>query len=107
MNVAKTSTVYARMAPELKEQAEAILAELGISGSDGVGMFYRAVVRERGLPFSMRLQPSRLRDSATMTPEQLGAEIKLGYDEMLAGKGRPASEFFDEFLAERGNGVPR
>ena len=103
----KTATVYARMAPELKEQAEAILAELGISASDGVGMFYRAVVRERGVPFSMCLRPRCLRDSSTMTTDQLGAEIKLGYDEMLAGKGRPASEFFDEFLAERGNGIPR
>jgi DNA-damage-inducible protein J len=41
--------------PELKEQAEMILQELGIPLSVAYEMFYRQIVLYRGLPFELRL----------------------------------------------------
>ncbi|MBP5519429.1 MAG: hypothetical protein J6X84_02460 [Treponema sp.] len=35
---------------------------------------------------------------SAMTEQQFNAEIQKGYDEMLAGKGRPAKEVFADIL---------
>lgn len=50
----KTSTARARMEPEIKEEAEKILAECGLSASEAIGIFYRQVILRQGLPFSVR-----------------------------------------------------
>ena len=50
----RTSNVFARVEPEVKEQAEKILSELGIPMSNAVGMFLRQVVLQRGIPFDMK-----------------------------------------------------
>ena len=47
----KSSNVTARVEPEIKEQAEAILSRLGISASSGINMFYRQIILWNGLPF--------------------------------------------------------
>ena len=46
----KSSNVMARVEPEVKEQAEAILANLGIPASTAINMFYRQIVLWNGLP---------------------------------------------------------
>mgnify|MGYP001007340896 FL=1 len=40
----KTSNVTARVEPEVKEQAETILSDLGIPVSTAINMFYRQIV---------------------------------------------------------------
>ena len=47
----KSSNVAARVEPEIKEKAETILAQLGISASAGINMFYRQIILWNGLPF--------------------------------------------------------
>ena len=49
----KSANVFVRIDPEIKEQAEAVLTELGIPMSNAVGMFLRQVVLQRGIPFAM------------------------------------------------------
>ena len=39
--MAKTANMYARIEPDLKSQAEAILSALGISTSNAITMFYK------------------------------------------------------------------
>ena len=51
----RTANVYTRVDPETKEQAEAILNQLGIPMSNAIGMFLKQVVLHRGIPFDMRL----------------------------------------------------
>lgn len=51
----KTETIRARVEPELKHEAEAILKALGLSATDAITMFYRQVTLRRGLPFDVRL----------------------------------------------------
>ncbi len=51
----KTVTVQARMEPKLKEQADAILAALGMNATTAITLFYKQVVRQRGLPFELKL----------------------------------------------------
>lgn len=52
--MAMTAMTHARLTPELKKEAEAILSELGISISTAYELFYRQIVAHRGLPFEVR-----------------------------------------------------
>jgi len=52
---AKTGMIRARVSPELKTQAEGILAEIGLSSSDAIRMFYKQVTLRNGLPFEARI----------------------------------------------------
>ena len=58
---AKTANVTARIQPEVKEQAEAILSQLGIPVSVFIDMAYRQVILRDGIPFSLELS-AKLRD---------------------------------------------
>ena len=49
--MARTATVFARVEPEIKEQAEQVLDRLGIPMSNAVGMFPQQVVLQKGIPF--------------------------------------------------------
>lgn len=51
----KTVTVQARMEPELKQQAESILAALGMNSTTAITLFYTQLVRQRGMPFELKL----------------------------------------------------
>lgn len=44
-----------RIEPEVKKEASAILDELGLSMSAAMNMFLRAVIREDGMPFEMKV----------------------------------------------------
>ncbi len=45
-------TTAMRIAPELKDEANKVLSELGLSLSGAVTIFLKAVVREQGLPIA-------------------------------------------------------
>ena len=51
----KTVTVQARMEPALKEEAESILAALGMNASTAITLFYTQLVRQRDMPFELKL----------------------------------------------------
>lgn len=51
-----------RIDPEVKREASAILDELGLSMSGAVNVFLRAVIREGGMPFDVRLGPAEKAD---------------------------------------------
>ena len=83
--MARTSNVFARVEPDIKEQAEAILAELGIPMSTAVGMFLRQVVMQRGIPFEMKLPASAPLAYGNLTNEQFIAEIGKGLADVENG----------------------
>ena len=51
----KALATTVRIDPQLKDAANSIFEELGISLSAGVSAFLKAVVREKGMPFEMKL----------------------------------------------------
>ena len=55
MVMAKTAVISARIDPELKQKAEQIFRELGLTASQAIVLFYRQVDLQRGLPFSIRI----------------------------------------------------
>ena len=53
--MAKTETIRARVEPELKQQAEGVLRELGLSATEAITLFYTQVAMRRGLPFDVKI----------------------------------------------------
>ena len=51
----KTSSVNVRIEPDLKEQAESILALIGISPSSAIEMLYRRIIMENGWPCDLKV----------------------------------------------------
>ena len=52
---AKTANVTARIQPDIKESAEAILEKLGIPVSVFIDMTYRQVIATNGVPFELKV----------------------------------------------------
>ena len=53
--MAKSETIRARVEPELKREAEAVLKALDLNVSEAITLFYRQVALRRGLPFEIKL----------------------------------------------------
>ena len=50
----KTATVRARIEPALKDEAERILAEIGLTPSLAIQILYRCIVDDDGFPVSLK-----------------------------------------------------
>jgi len=100
--MANSSALYVRMDPTLKEDAEEILAQLGISASSAVQMFYRQIVLNRGLPFQLQLPNERPVAIGGMSRSELDKEIKKGLDSLEAGPLYSADDVDQELAKEFG-----
>lgn len=84
--MARTSNIFARIEPEIKEQAEKVLAQLGIPMSNAIGIFLRQVVLQRGMPFEMKLPQNTPLSVGTLSEDQFNAEIEKGLADLATGK---------------------
>ena len=99
---AKTANLYARVEPDIKEQAEAILSTLGIPASNAINMFYRQIILRQGLPFDVSIPQLRPLSLNNLSEEELDAELEKGYEDIAAGRMRPAREFFADLRRDYG-----
>ena len=53
--MSKTDTVRARVAPELKRDAEAVLKKIGLTSSEAITLFFTQVKLTKGLPFPIAI----------------------------------------------------
>lgn len=90
--MARTSSVFARVEPEIKEQAERVLDQLGIPMSNAVGMFLRQVVLQRGIPFEMKLPQGKPINHGELTEDQFNDEMERAFAELTAGETSPAKD---------------
>ena len=100
--MANTSAVYARIDTGLKENAEGILAQLGITPSSAIQMLYSQSVLQRGLPFDLHLPPMKPTALDGLTREELDAELMKGMDSLKGGITYSADEVHAELAKEFG-----
>jgi addiction module RelB/DinJ family antitoxin len=98
-NMAKDSTVSARVQSEVKVEAEDILQKLGIPVSVVINSLYRQIIYRRGVPFSLTI-PQEPCTLDGLSKAELDAKLQHSYEQSLSGQGRPFNEVFDEL--ERG-----
>ena len=90
--MSNTSPVYARIDASLKEDAEGILAQLGISPSSMIQMLYSQIVMKRGIPFDVKLPESKPITAASLTRAELDEELWKGIHSLEAGHTHSAEE---------------
>jgi len=100
--MANTSPVYARIDTELKENAEGILARLGITPSSMIQMLYSQIVLRQGIPFEVSLVPPKPVAEGNLTREQFDAELWKAVRSMQAGLAISADEIDAEFERKYG-----
>ena len=81
--MSKTAMIRARTEPELKEQAEDIFHELGLSQTDAINLFYRQVVLQHGLPFRVVI-PNTETCTAIEELRRGGGELHADINELFA-----------------------
>ena len=90
----KSANLYARIEPEVKEQAESILSALVIPASNAIDMFYKQIILQRGLPFDVKIPSSRPVDMSSLSETELSAELWKGYADIKAERTREANAVF-------------
>ena len=98
----KSANVYARIEPDVKEQAESILSALGIPASNAINMFYKQIILNRGLPFEVKIPTARPADVSELSEAELNAELEKGYTDMKAGRTKPARQAFADIRKNYG-----
>lgn len=100
--MANTSVIYARIDTGLKENAENILSQLGISPSSAIQMLYSQIVLTRGLPLNLYLPSAKPTAIGGMSRAGLDAELMKGIDSLKAGKTYSMAEVDAELEKEFG-----
>ena len=100
--MAKTANLYARIEPDVKEQAESILTALGIPASNAINMFYKQIILQRGLPFEVKMPAARPMNASMLTDAQMNAELEKGYADMKAGRTKSVKSAFADIRKDYG-----
>ncbi len=100
--MARTSNIFARVEPEIKEQAESVLTQLGIPMSNAIGIFLRQVVMQKGIPFDMKLPQKTPLSYGTLTESEFNAEIEKGFADLSAGNMISATDVEKNMQREYG-----
>jgi DNA-damage-inducible protein J len=71
--MAKTAVITTRIEPEIKEEAENILAQLGLTMSQAMTLYINQLVLRRGIPFTVNIPNQDTMDAIqeSLEPEKL------------------------------------
>lgn len=90
----KSASVTARIQPEIKQQAETVLEQLGVPVSVLIDTLYRQIIMTGSIPYSLTVPKLPTRDS--MTEEQFDAVMDKGYEQAKNGQTLPLNEAFEK-----------
>ncbi|MDR1011382.1 MAG: type II toxin-antitoxin system RelB/DinJ family antitoxin [Opitutaceae bacterium] len=77
--IAKETYVRARVDEQLKNDAESILAQLGLTTAESIRLFLSQVRLRKGIPFDLRLEPDN--SDILMPAQQRQAVLDTFYDD--------------------------
>ena len=95
----KTANVTARIQPNIKEQAEAILERLGIPVSVFIDMTYRQVIMRDGVPFSLDI-PDKLATRDSITQAEFNTMMQTGLAQAKRNDSLSVDEAFTQLKVE-------
>jgi DNA-damage-inducible protein J len=100
--MSKTTSIFARVEPEIKEQAEMVLNKLGIPMSNAINIFLRQVILQNGLPFEVKIIHNRPLAIEDLTSEEFNNEIEKGFNDLRAGRVVSADKVAERINREYG-----
>ena len=93
--MSKTANLNIRMQPEIKQEAEAILNNLGISASNAIEMFYRQIILTKSIPFEIKEPEKPNFDISNITKEEFKQMILEGLQDIQEGRQADANTVFN------------
>jgi addiction module RelB/DinJ family antitoxin len=84
--MSKTASIYTRVEPEVKEQAEQVLSQLGIPVANAINLFLHQVILKQAIPFEVSLPRKAPLDYSKLTKEEFSAEIEKGFGDLREGR---------------------
>lgn len=94
-----TAEVHVAIDPEIKEKAETILEQVGITPAEVIRMLYSRIIKEQKIPFEPCLPAPKILFEGSMTREEIDRELQKGIDSIEAGNMYTIDEV-DRMLAE-------
>lgn len=95
----KTANVLARVEPDIKEKAEAIMTQLGVPASVVINMLYKQIVMTKSIPFTLAVPTIPLtRDE--MDTAKFDAIMQRGLEDAKAGRSLPVADAFEKLRRE-------
>ena len=94
MMATKSANVTARIQPEIKQQAEAVLDKIGLPVSVLIDTLYRQIIMTGGVPFSLTVPKFPTRDG--LTDGQFHEMMEKGYNQAKSGEGLSVDEAFSK-----------
>lgn len=99
MSDIKTANVNVRIQENIKKQAEEILKTIGISRATAIDIFYRQIILNKGIPFSLTI-PKSLPIREDMDEQEFNTMIGTGYLQAITGQTHDIEEVFKELEEE-------
>ena len=96
----KTASLNTRVDPLLKEQAETILGELGISMSTAMSLFLKQLVIHNGLPFDVRLPKTAPTAYGALSENQFNGLMDNAEKSYSHGHCKSLSDFEEQLSKE-------
>jgi len=98
----KSSSVYTRVEPELKEQVEQVLSKLGIPMANAINLFLHQIVLQKGIPFDVKIPQRMPLDYSVLSQKQFDVEMEKGIASLNAGKTIPAEQVREKMQRQYG-----
>ena len=94
----KTATLNLRVNPDVKENAESVLAQLGIPMATAIDMYLKQIALVGGIPFSVVLpKTANTVNTELMSAEEIHRKLKKGYSDIEKGNVEDAASAFAAF----------
>lgn len=94
----KTATLNLRVNPDVKENAENILAQLGIPMSTAIDMYLKQIALVGGIPFSVALpKAANSVNAERMSAAEIHQKLEKGYADIEKGNVEDAAKAFAAF----------
>ncbi|MEB4592509.1 type II toxin-antitoxin system RelB/DinJ family antitoxin [Candidatus Thiothrix sp. Deng01] len=87
--MSRSAIITTRVDPELKANAEQVLAQLGMTTAQAITMFLKQIELQRGLPFTPRLPTQNVQTHKPFKVEtfSLGSDTTPDRDELYTERG--------------------
>jgi len=95
----KSANVLARVEPEVKQEAEAILSKLGIPASVAINALYKQIILTKSIPFPLSL-PKEPIPLDSMTTAEFNSIMETGLAQAKSDQSRPVADVFTDLRQE-------